>query len=98
LKTQVFARYGIKDLESGYHVDRLVPIKLGGANSPDNLWPQPLSGEWCWARKNRLERRLHKLICHGTLDLKVAQREIALNWIEAYKKYIGEPRQNSDQP
>ncbi|MBV8227613.1 MAG: hypothetical protein JO232_20745, partial [Verrucomicrobia bacterium] len=35
------------------------------------------------------ERKLHTLVCAGQLDLKTAQREIASNWIEAYKKYVG---------
>jgi len=39
--------------------------------------------------KDALERKLHKLVCAGQLDLKTAQREIASNWIEAYKKYVG---------
>ena len=38
--------------------------------------------------KDALERKLHKLVCAGQLDLKTAQREIASNWIEAYKKYV----------
>ena len=40
--------------------------------------------------KDALERKLHKLVCAGQLDLKTAQREIASNWIEAYKKYVNE--------
>jgi hypothetical protein len=40
--------------------------------------------------KDVLERKLHNLVCAGKLDLKTAQREIASNWIEAYKKYVGE--------
>jgi hypothetical protein len=39
--------------------------------------------------KDALERKLHKLVCAGQLDLKTAQREIASDWIEAYKKYMG---------
>ena len=39
--------------------------------------------------KDALERKLHNLVCAGKLDLKTAQREIASNWIEAYKKYVG---------
>ena len=35
-----------------------------------------------------LERKLHKLVCAGQLDLGTAQREIASDWIEAYKKYV----------
>jgi hypothetical protein len=40
--------------------------------------------------KDALERKLHRLVCAGEVDLKTAQREIASNWIEAYKKYFGE--------
>jgi len=39
--------------------------------------------------KDALERKLHKLVCTGQLDLKTAQRETASDWIEAYKKYGG---------
>jgi hypothetical protein len=39
--------------------------------------------------KDALERKLHKLVCAGQLDLGTAQREIASNWIEAHKKYVG---------
>jgi hypothetical protein len=39
--------------------------------------------------KDALERKLHKLVCTGQLDLKTAQSEIASNWIEAYEKYVG---------
>jgi hypothetical protein len=36
-----------------------------------------------------LEDRLHALVVNGKLDLKTAQREIATDWIAAYKKYVG---------
>jgi hypothetical protein len=36
----------------------------------------------------RFQRKLHKLVCAGQLDLKTAQREIASDWIEAYKRYL----------
>ena len=38
--------------------------------------------------KDRLEDKLHELVCSGQLDLKTAQQVIAANWIEAYKKYV----------
>jgi hypothetical protein len=38
---------------------------------------------------DRLEDRLHALVVSSKLDLKTAQREIATDWIAAYKKYIG---------
>ena len=42
---------------------------------------QPLAGEWTYQMKNRLERRLRKMVCSGALDLKVAQQKIARDWI-----------------
>jgi hypothetical protein len=35
-----------------------------------------------------LEERLHQLVCDGELDLPTAQRDIATDWIVAYKKYF----------
>jgi hypothetical protein len=40
--------------------------------------------------KDALEDRLHWLVVSGQLDLKEAQREIASDWIAAFRKYIGE--------
>ena len=93
VKSQVFERYGIRGTLIGYHVDHLIPPGLGGSNSIKNLWPQPLAGEWTNQMKNRLERRLRKLVCSGALDLRIAQQEIATDWIGAYKKYFGAPGQ-----
>src|SRR4029077_18754254 len=88
VKSQVFERYGIRGTLIGYHVDHLIPPGLGGSNSIKNLWPQPLGGDWMNQMKNRLERRLRKLVCSGALDVKIAQQEIARDWIGAYKKYL----------
>jgi hypothetical protein len=88
VKSQVFDRYGIRGSLIGYNVDHLIPPGLGGSNSIKNLWPEPLGGDWMYQMKNRLERRLRKLVCSGALDLKVAQQEIARDWIGSYKKYL----------
>jgi hypothetical protein len=44
---------------------------------------------WNGQVKDRLEDKLHELVCSGQLDLKTARQAIASNWIEAYKKYVG---------
>jgi hypothetical protein len=88
VKSQVFERYGIRGTLIGYNVDHLIPPGLGGSNSIKNLWPQPLGGDWMYQMKNRLERRLRKLVCSGALDVKIAQQEIARDWIGAYKKHL----------
>jgi len=91
LKDQVYRIYGItyrKPRE--YEVDHLISLELGGSNSLRNLWPESYETQPLNARtKDKLENRMHKLVCDGTLDLKQAQQEIAKDWIGAYVKYIG---------
>jgi hypothetical protein len=93
-KQEVFRRYGIVAPQKGqYEVDHLVSLELGGSNSIRNLFPQAYQGTWNARVKDVLENRLHKLVCAGRLDLSQAQREIASDWIGAYKKYF-----NTDAP
>ena len=90
LKRQVYAEYGITEHHPGdYEVDHLISLELGGSNSIKNLWPESRrTSPWNAYVKDKLEDKLHELVCDGELDLKLAQREIAANWIEAYKKYV----------
>jgi hypothetical protein len=92
LKSRVFERYGISPEMVGYNVDHLIPVGLGGSNSLKNLWPQPIAGEWNHVKKDRLERRLVKLVCNRTITLENARREIATDWVDAYKKYFPQSR------
>lgn len=91
LKDQIYSSYGVTDRKPGeYEIDHLISLELGGSNSARNLWPesyetQPLNAH----TKDKLENRMHKLICDGKLDIRQAQEEIAKDWIGAYAKYIG---------
>jgi hypothetical protein len=91
-KKAVFMLYKDADPnKDSYEVDHLVSLELGGSNDITNLWPQSYTTyPWNAHSKDRLENKMHKLICQGKLDLPTAQFEIATDWIKAYRKYIGD--------
>ena len=70
-------------------VDRLHQGKGGGSNDMENLWPEPVRGEWSAAKKDALEQKLHSMVCDGTLTLKQAQTALKKNWVAAYTQYVG---------
>ena len=90
LKRQVFAEYGLAHVETrAYEVDYLITPALGGADDIHNLWPHSNTNtEWNAKVKDALENQLRAMVCDGQLDLATAQRELATNWIDAYKKYF----------
>lgn len=95
LRQEVFQEYGIPHARSeDYEIDFLIAPLLGGAEDIRNLWPEPyMLPLWNAPVKDALEEHLHQLVCAGKLDLPTAQRDIASNWIAAYKKYfhVNEP-------
>jgi hypothetical protein len=95
LRRKVFEQYGISGADPGaYEVDYLVTPALGGSDDIHNLWPHSYSHTvWNARVKDALEDRLREMVCDGSIDLAEAQKEIAANWILAYKKYF-----HTDQP
>ena len=89
MRRKVFSAYGIRAHWDDFEVDYLITPDLGGADSLRNIWPQPYSAKWNARTKNKLEQRLHELVCGGKIDLATAQHDIAADWIGAYKKYVG---------
>ena len=84
LEREIYAWYGIRD-HTGFVIDHLVPVELAGQSTLANLWPLRVDDA---KRKDRLVTKLRELVSSGQLELGAAQREIASNWIEAYKKYV----------
>lgn len=67
-----------------YEYDHLIPLELGGApNDPRNLWPEPGATP---NPKDKLENRLHSMVCDRDLMLVEAQAEIARDWVAAYHR------------
>lgn len=93
VKNRVYAAYGITSHPTGvYEVDHLIPLELGGANTPANLWPEPNDHPASHPNgnsKDELEDTLHRLVCAGHLSLVVAQDAIRVDWVAAYRRYVG---------
>ena len=95
MRAQVLSAYGVENVPSDqYELDYLVTPELGGATDTRNLWPQTYAATvWNARVKDELERLLPQLVCNHQLDLATAQRDMASDWIAAYKKYF-----NTDVP
>ena len=85
---RVLAGYGMEQAPADrYELDALVTLELGGTVAPENLWPQPYEASLWNARvKDALERLLADEVCRGRVQLSQAQREIATDWVAAYKR------------
>jgi Putative zinc-finger len=90
MEQTVFHEYGLPvSTSKSYELDYLITPELGGADDVRNLWPEPYgSTDWNAHVKDELEDRLHTMVCDGQIDLATAQRDIATDWIAAYKRYF----------
>ena len=89
IKRERMVAYGDTDSLASTELDHLIPLELGGASTPRNLWPEPREGPVGAAVKDQLENRLNELVCSGRLGLHDAQQAIAADWISAYRQYVG---------
>jgi len=91
-KTAIYGEYAIPRTHYGrpYEVDHIVSLELGGSNDPANLYPEAASSPSPGFRvKDRLENRLHALVCSRRMPLRQAQRGIAVNWVALYRRVFG---------
>lgn len=89
--TQLNAGYSYNgDLAAAdYEEDHLISLELGGAPaSVSNLWPEPYSAPDGARVKDKIENKLHSLVCSGALGLVDAQTAIRTDWWAAYNKYF----------
>jgi hypothetical protein len=80
--------YELYDLPYGtgkYEVDHLISLELGGDNSVKNLWPESyLTHPWNAKVKDKLENKLHQLVCDNIMPMEEAQQKISTDWIKTY--------------
>lgn len=98
MKEFVFAEYHVTAAQrhvvvkgkkkARYEIDHLISRELGGADDVKNLWPESYYGPWNAHDKDRIENKLHSLVCNGTITLSDAQAMIRTDWVAAYKRFI----------
>jgi hypothetical protein len=83
--------YGMKAAHYGHsmEIDHIVSLELGGSNDIANLFPEPGSGAADYHAKDRLENRLHELVCGGGMRLRAVQQSIARDWVGLYRRVFG---------
>jgi hypothetical protein len=83
--------YGMKPghYGSSLEIDHIVPLELGGSNDLANLYPEQLYAHPGYRVKDKLENKLHALVCTGKMTLSTAQHGIAGNWQALYEKVYG---------
>lgn len=73
---------------SDYEEDHLISLELGGSPTSElNLWPEPYAAATGAHIKDKVENKLHDLVCAGDMTLAAAQHAIATDWYAAYKTY-----------
>ena len=89
-RDRVLASYRMQHVAAdSYELDALITPELGGTTDAENLWPQLYASPvWNARVKDELERLLPEMVCRGQVDLARAQREIASDWVAAYKHYF----------
>jgi hypothetical protein len=90
-KHQVEIEYGMTPKSYGrtIEIDHIVSLELGGSNDLANLYPEPGSGSASYRVKDKLENKLHGLVCAGSITLHAAQAGIARNWETLYRTVYG---------
>jgi hypothetical protein len=78
-KRQVESEYGLtpKGYGSTLEIDHIVSLELGGSNDPANLFPEEANfanHDPGFHVKDKLENKLHDLVCSGAMSLRAAQR------------------------
>ena len=91
LKFDVEREYGMeaKLYGSSLEIDHIISLELGGSNHIANLYPEGLFANPGYRLKDKLENKLHDLVCDGKKTLRSVQRGIASDWQKLYKQVFG---------
>jgi hypothetical protein len=87
-KHQVEHEHGMaeKSYGSALEIDHIISLELGGSNNIANLFPERATPQPGYHVKDKLENKLHALVCNGQMTLHAAQTGIATNWETLYRQ------------
>jgi hypothetical protein len=90
-KNDVLTEYGMPVMKYGktLEIDHIVSLELGGSNDIANLFPEKRDVSPGYKVKDKLENKLHDLVCDGKRQLRATQRRIASDWQKLYKDVYG---------
>ena len=90
-KYAVEAKYGMVEKLYGrtLEIDHIISLELGGSNDIANLFPERAKPAPGYKVKDKLENKLHSLVCSGEMTLSSARVGIATSWQKLYRKVYG---------
>jgi hypothetical protein len=88
LKPRLLAAYGYRqETLSGFELDHLIPISIGGApRALRNLWPERSGGAAGYQAKDQIEVALARAVCAREVPLRAAPAAIANDWRTALRQ------------
>jgi hypothetical protein len=84
---------GLQPDGSGYKIDHLIPLELGGTDDKENLWPQPYNPRPAVPEKIAIGSWLRSQVCSDQMGLAVAQRAISGDWYQTFQTAIAGEKQ-----
>ena len=94
-KYALMRAYGLTGSPSRYEFDHLIPLELGGSSNLANLWPEPNQGipstfdtysHYGLNAKDGVESQSNYAVCDRGYSLRLAQQEMARNWVLAHQE------------
>ena len=90
-RREVQAAYGLgpQSYWPAIEIDHIVSLEVGGSNDVANLFPEKANAHPGYHVKDKLENKLHDLVCHGKMTHSRARKQIATDWQALYKQVFG---------
>ena len=91
VKFDVEREYGMtpRPYGSTLEIDHIVSLEIGGSNDIANLFPEQVRPSPGYRVNDKLENKLHDLVCDGAMTLRAAQRGIVTSWQALDKEVFG---------